>query len=127
MINSMKITIILLALCFGVNAQSVVTNAITTSAIAIWTDPDNDPADIIGYMVYIADNLLIFNVSSQVTEKQCDLIPLLLQVPNGEYRVWVTAINRGGVESQPSETLWFFWYGHPPNPPGPIEISFIKP
>ena len=125
----MKKLIPLLLLVVGLQAQTgnIIINAITTTAIASWPDDANDPLTIRGYNVYIAGRLSTNQVSAEVTEKQCDLIPLLLQVPNGEYIVWATAINLAGLESAPSESLYFFWYGHPPNPPGPIEISFIKP
>jgi hypothetical protein len=96
-----------------------------TTRMAVGWDYD-DWTSITGFRVYVSSS----NAPIRFVEVQTnhvDLTNVLYSLPNGVYELHATAVGLSDLESDPSNSIWLFWYGQKPHPPTNFVIQFSKP
>lgn len=90
-----------------------------------WT-PNASTDAVSFYNVYLSLTNGVRIRTNSVTAPPLQLTSILFSLPNGVYNLNVTAVGLSGLESDPSSTLTFFWYGNKPGVPTNVVVEFFK-
>ena len=107
----MKYLFILALTITSIFAQNALNPLIAKkTGILAWDDPN--PIGSIAYYNVTISTTNRSGVFSPSTNRFA-ITNAVWEWPNGVYTVTVTAVNKSEVESEPSDTLYFYWYGRP--------------
>jgi hypothetical protein len=122
--QKIKVLISLIVLLTAVAFAAPAIQEVNTLMSLSW-DAGNPAADLAGFNVYVANTNIptrqVFTATNRI-----ELTNVLFQLPNGVYQLYVTALGKSGLESDPSDSLFVFWYGQKPGAPTNLVVQFTR-
>lgn len=122
----MKKLLSLLLLAFALHTYSQELVEVNTKMSVLWDAAPTSEA-VVSYNLYITSGLLLpVPRVINTTATRLEMVEVMQSLPNGEYTVYVTAVGKSALESDPSASLFIFWYGNKPSRVAPLKVQFTK-